>query len=349
MSDQSWYGQGNPCGVCRKPIPYLGAFVRATRDKPDGVFMCEACARRIDAATKEPWQLAQMHNLQTCTLCSVDLEPIHEFPAEAVRRDGKFVFVCPMCRADVLRITGELRGFEHVLDIREHVRESAAEQGESVAARTPAQTARARRLIDAWFLSPRSSLMSNPRRKTSRSGHARHLHRNAHEPSAPVIALFSGSHLDHGLLAEHWAFVQEIAREHLRERGLVPLIGTFHMPPDMTPLPNGLYGPASGDHPIDDEDVFYMSRGGRPWKDRLISAPKRPSHLMTVIAVPEFRPDRPQDGLVAFTACGGPMAPQNPDDPDNKDPEGARAFWEEHALAVDEKPMTTNRRRNSWP
>lgn len=155
-----------------------------------------------------------------------------------------------------------------------------------------------------------------------------------------AIVLFSGSHTDHGLLDEHWNFVEQLAKTHVQQHGVVPMIGTYEMPSEIEPLPNALYGPASGDRPVPEEGVFYASRGGRPWKDRLILAPKRDSHLITVIAVPEFRADAPKDRLVAFTAYGGPMAPQNPEDSSNKNPAAARKFWAEHALAVDEVPSS---------
>lgn len=157
--------------------------------------------------------------------------------------------------------------------------------------------------------------------------------------SGPVV-FGPGSHLDHGLLDEHWEFVQELARHHIAENGLSPLIKTFEMPAYMTPLPSGLYGPAAGDEPVPEEAVFYARRGPRGWPDRLIIAPKRLSSLITVVAVPETRDKAPTGRLVVWTAYGGPMAPQNPADPGNANPAAATAFWSEHALAVDEVPAT---------
>lgn len=186
-----------------------------------------------------------------------------------------------------------------------------------------------------------------PRKKTSRPTGMRTNPLDAYESfydlvanAGEAIVLFAGSHTDHGLREEHWNFVEQLARKHIEQHGIVPMIGTYEMPSEIESLPNGLYGPASGDQPVPEEGVFYASRGGRPWKDRLILAPKRESHLITVIAVPEFRADAPRDRLVAFTAYGGPMAPQNADDPGNKNPAAARKFWAEHALAVDEFPSS---------
>ncbi len=155
---------------------------------------------------------------------------------------------------------------------------------------------------------------------------------------APIV-MFAGTHVDHGLLKEHWGYVLDVAGLHVGECekivdwGLTPLIRTVELPPGCPDVDNALYGPACGDEPIDDSEVLYECRGDRPWADRLVMRPKRPSRLLTIIAVPEFR-DVPEKGkrLVCFTAYGGPMAPQHPDDPSNKDREGALKFWAEHAL-----------------
>lgn len=154
---------------------------------------------------------------------------------------------------------------------------------------------------------------------------------------APIV-MFAGTHLDHGLLQQHWGWILDVAGMHRHEcektGTLTPLIRTVELPPGCPDVENGLYGPACGDAPVGDAEVTLERRGDRPWADRLVARPKRPSRLLTIIAVPEFR-DCPEKGmrLVCFTAYGGPQAPQHPDDPSNRDPEGARKFWSEHALA----------------
>ena len=149
------------------------------------------------------------------------------------------------------------------------------------------------------------------------------------------IVMFAGTHTDHGLLPQHWGFVLDVAGMHVAAceqegGGLTPLIRAVTLPSGCPDVENGLYGPACGDAPVTDDEVTLE----RPWADRLVARPTRPTRLLTIVAVPEFR-DVPEKGkrLVAFTAYGGPMAPQNPEDPGNRDPEGARVFWSQHALA----------------
>lgn len=156
--------------------------------------------------------------------------------------------------------------------------------------------------------------------------------------TSPIV-MFAGSHTDHGLLPQHWGWIMDVAgehRAHCEKAGtpLTPLIRTVELPGSTPDVDNALYGPACGDAPVTDAEVTLERRGDRPWADRLVARPKRPSRLLTIIAVPEFR-DVPEKGkrLVCFTAYGGPQAPQHPDDPGNRDPEGARKFWAEHALA----------------
>lgn len=152
---------------------------------------------------------------------------------------------------------------------------------------------------------------------------------------APIV-MFAGTHTDHGLIQQHWGFVLDVAGMHVEACGseLKPLIRTVELPSGCPDVENALYGPACGDAPVTDAEVTLERRGDRPWADRLVDRPRRPSRLLTIIAVPEFR-DVPEKGkrLVCFTAYGGPQAPQHPEDPSNRDPEGARKFWAEHALA----------------
>ena len=155
---------------------------------------------------------------------------------------------------------------------------------------------------------------------------------------APIV-LFVGTHTDHNLLQQHWGWILDVAGMHRAECEragipLTPLIRTVDLPEHCPDVDNALYGPACGDAPVSDAEVTFERRGNREWADRLVARPKRPSRLLTIIAVPEFR-DVPEKGkrLVCFTAYGGPLAPQNPEDPSNGDPEGARRFWSQHALA----------------
>ena len=91
-------------------------------------------------------------------------------------------------------------------------------------------------------------------------------------------------------------------------------------------VPSALWGPDAGDPPIEEIDVSYVSRGDRPWKDRTVEMWDRPSREVQVVLFIS------EEGVEVFTAYGGPRAPQHPEDPSNADPEGARAWWAEHAL-----------------
>lgn len=140
------------------------------------------------------------------------------------------------------------------------------------------------------------------------------------------IKFVGESHTDHGLKAEHWAFIVQLAKEH---QGPV-MIGTFQLPTDLEPVMNGLHGPACGDQPIEETEVSYAQRGDRPWTDRMCHRPPRETWELSIVAI-----DVDGSGvLTMFTAYGGPLAPQHPDDPSNRDPEGARLFWAQHALSL---------------
>ena len=94
-------------------------------------------------------------------------------------------------------------------------------------------------------------------------------------------------------------------------------------------VPNSLWGPICGDPPVYDPapDVFFASRNGREWKDKLVWRHDRPSKIVQVIGVYGG-----EDWVTLYMIYGGPEAPQNPEDPSNADPENSRLFWAEHAL-----------------
>lgn len=100
----------------------------------------------------------------------------------------------------------------------------------------------------------------------------------------------------------------------------------------LLPVPCGLYGPAMGDEPVTDDQVFFLKRNDRQWYDRCISAPVRPVAYVQVIGQ-----KNENENFTVFTVFGGPLAPQNPSDPTNKDPKAAAQWWQVHAL-VSEVP-----------
>lgn len=134
------------------------------------------------------------------------------------------------------------------------------------------------------------------------------------------------SHLDHGLTAEHIAYIAD--RFAARNSSFAE---TFVLPDTLPGAPCALYGPVMGDAPITDGDVNMRQRGERPGLSRVVSYPVRPSRRVTVIA-------GPHDGhpCVLYTAYGGPLAPREPSDihADSFAAAESRAFWAQHALAV---------------
>ena len=73
-----------------------------------------------------------------------------------------------------------------------------------------------------------------PRKKTSRPTGMLANPLDAYESSYDLVAnageaivLFAGSHTDHGLREEHWNFVERLARKHVEQHGIVPMIGTY--------------------------------------------------------------------------------------------------------------------------
>jgi len=107
-------------------------------------------------------------------------------------------------------------------------------------------------------------------------------------------------------------------------------VETFDLPPDFPPLDCALYGPACGDPPVAEAEVFYATRAGRLNESRMIHRPLRKTRTCTVIAGPLN--DQP---CVLYTLFGGPAAPREATDP-NLQPEKREeslSFWRQHALA----------------
>jgi hypothetical protein len=89
-----------------------------------------------------------------------------------------------------------------------------------------------------------------------------------------------------------------------------------------------MYGPAAGDPPVAESEVDYRPRGDRPWSDRVVNWPTRAVDYVQAIGM------REGDKFTLFTVYGGPVAPQHPDDPSNRDVEGSKKFWAQHALSI---------------
>lgn len=135
------------------------------------------------------------------------------------------------------------------------------------------------------------------------------------------------SHLDHGLSK---AVLAHLKRKYKGCTGF--MLETITLPKNLGTVESALYGPAAGDAPIRDSQVYMSGRGlDRTWKSRMVKAPMRQTRKLTVIAGP-MGPDVPC-GL--YTAYGGPAAPREPGDPSMNEQETAEAveFWSVHALA----------------
>jgi hypothetical protein len=138
------------------------------------------------------------------------------------------------------------------------------------------------------------------------------------------------SHCDH-VTAEILAFLARIFADRTG-----PFIETIELPPELGPICNALYGPAVGDPPITEDQVYYACRPGRLRPSRLVARPPRPTYQLTVIA--GLRLDL-QTGIrhecALITCFGGPHAPREVCDLNlsEEELEQCRRFWAEHALA----------------
>lgn len=166
------------------------------------------------------------------------------------------------------------------------------------------------------------------------------------------------SHVDHGLTESQLHYLLDRFADRTSF-----FIETITLPSDLGTAPCGLYGPKMGDGAIDEDTVTYARRGTRAWESRLVELPLRQQRDVTVIAGPHeeecstcrdsgrvpgtgpsFGASLPcpeehcaggkiKHACIIYTAFGGPLAPQEPDDPGCKDPAASAAFWREHALA----------------
>lgn len=132
---------------------------------------------------------------------------------------------------------------------------------------------------------------------------------------------FTVHHADHGITDAQMAFIQgELANV---EDGF--FIVQSSIPPELGTVPCGLYGPIMGDAPV--TDAIMERRGDRPYEDRMVDRPFREVDYVQSIGI------RDGDNFTLFTVFGGPLAPQHPEDPNNRDVPASVAFWSEHALA----------------
>lgn len=133
------------------------------------------------------------------------------------------------------------------------------------------------------------------------------------------------SHLDHGLTQAQIDFLFS----HFADRDGF-FIATVELPEELGTVPCGLYGPVMGDAPVSESEVFYAMRGTRMYMSRMCQSTRSIRQVRTVSVIAG-----PHDGhsCVLYTAFGGPVAPQELNDPGCKDLIKSQVFWSEHALA----------------
>ena len=168
------------------------------------------------------------------------------------------------------------------------------------------------------------------------------------------------SHLDHNLTDAQIAFILDrfAARDAF-------FIETVELPTELGTVPCGLHGPLVGDPPVPEEVVTRATRGTRTWRSRLVDRAPQQVRTVTVIAGPHEETcttcagtgerqslDIPygnhpmvypctacasvgkiKHACIVYTMYGGPLAPQEPDDPACKNVDASRAFWAAHALS----------------
>jgi len=140
-----------------------------------------------------------------------------------------------------------------------------------------------------------------------------------------TFKIVPGSHLDHGLSK---AQIEWLKETFASRDGF--FIESVEMPETLGTVPCGLYGPAAGDEPLRDSEVFLAKRGDRPYASRMIDKPMRPTRTVTVIAGPDG-----DEKCVLYTAFGGGQAPREPGDKSLSAEEKVESegFWAEHALS----------------
>ena len=133
-------------------------------------------------------------------------------------------------------------------------------------------------------------------------------------------------HSDHGITPDQMSHIQATLSP---DNGF--FIARVEIPAELGTVPCGIHGPAMGDEPVPESEVTYETRFSaedpRTWKSRLVGRPFRPVDYVQVIGT------REGTKFTLYTVYGGPLAPQNPDDPTCAEPEVAREFWSAHALS----------------
>ena len=139
---------------------------------------------------------------------------------------------------------------------------------------------------------------------------------------------FTVYHADHGINEEQMIHIQATVDAMTHEGQ-----GFFIHQVDMadSQVPCGLYGPAMGDGAVPDKAVVMEKRSEDRPADRLLKG--YPTRLVGYVQCIGVR-DLEANTITLFTVYGGPLAPQNPEDPTLAEERKAEAveFWSKHAL-----------------
>lgn len=143
-----------------------------------------------------------------------------------------------------------------------------------------------------------------------------------------MLVITKDSHLDHALTTAQLAWLLQ----QFGDRDAF-FIETVELPEELGTVPCGLYGPAMGDAPVKQSEVYGMlARGNRQWESRMVDRPMRQTSKLTVIAGPHE-----DQQCVLYTAFGGPAAPREVGDlniASDEEAEKSADFWSQHALSL---------------
>ena len=142
---------------------------------------------------------------------------------------------------------------------------------------------------------------------------------------------FSIAHDDHGISDSQASYIHTQVCE-TEPTGF--FIQEVVLPEYLGSVPNALYGPKEGDSPVREEEVVYVTRGDRPYQDRMVKRPMRETQKVQAIGIVNYDEEEQQTHIFYFTIHGGSLAPKHPEDPSNQDVEGSQKFWSEHALVL---------------
>ena len=176
------------------------------------------------------------------------------------------------------------------------------------------------------------------------------------------LTVVSESHLDHGFTAQQKQYLLELFGDRTAF-----FLEQVVLPEELGTVPCALHGPATGRPPVPDSLTYRAKRGNRSWESRMTDLPPVQSRMVVVIGGPHEEKCNicdeygmfysigaamrfgGGDGMVRCPKCngqkvikyacvlytmyGGPVAPQEPGDPNCKNLGDSEAFWSQHALS----------------